>query len=386
MLHPSSEPEQTDSQLTLPSSMNSKEVRALHLIEAIAELAPKAETLADFKRLGRLMSSIDSLIALNPHHFSVMEDMLKGEHLEFRLSRRINSFALSFDSTTFLAATGRREGALEVFSLDGPIKHDGTIPFPSTPVCLSFSPDNSLLAVGFNDGAVYLYRYAYSALTPEPLLRLPPTGAPNRALKFVDDSTIVSTVGNGAMMVLEPNYTTGTLKPRGRYGASSPILDADMSEDLTTIFLLDAGVNPHTSGVKILDASSTRRVGYKVLRFAAIERPTCLAMNPAHLQAAAGDSEGYLHLVTLGEGEVKVVKTGAPIRDVAFSPDGGLIAVAHEERQGGVELFAIEEGQLRRVAGFTDGEGYSALSFSPDGKFLLAGSRDGLIRVFFSQE
>lgn len=368
-------------------SLDFRERRALEVAQDIAEAASRAQNISDYKSLYRMVASLDTLLTLRPANFQVNEEMSRGEQYITRLPQRINSFAVGFDSELFIAASGHRDGTLSIFTLvEGSLRCESSISFEKAPLHVSLSPDNTRLAVGFADGAVHIYALSRLNLDPSPLVRLPPTGLPNHGVKLIDNQTLLSTVGSGALMLLEIDYETQNLRPRGRYGATSPVIALDISNDGSKIYLIDSGTKRHTSGLKVLDTTAKRRVGYRVAKFTQIDRPTCLAMHPTLPQAVAGDAEGFLHLIEVSMEGHRSVRTSAPVRDVAYSPRGGLIATAQEGRLGGVELFALEEGSLRKVGAFHDKEGYSSVCFSPDGRLLLAGSREGMIRIFVSLE
>jgi WD40 repeat protein len=65
---------------------------------------------------------------------------------------------------------------------------------------------------------------------------------------------------------------------------------------------------------------------------------------------------------------------------VAWSPDGKLLAVSAGEK---VSIYDIADQQLSRpAASIKIGAMTSAISFSPDGRYLAAGSRDGKVRLW----
>ncbi|WP_410641733.1 NB-ARC domain-containing protein [Amycolatopsis sp. lyj-346] len=72
-----------------------------------------------------------------------------------------------------------------------------------------------------------------------------------------------------------------------------------------------------------------------------------------------------------------------PVRDVAWSPDGALIAAAGDD--GAVRVWEPLSGRLLlTLHGGT--EGVEKLGWSPGGTFLAAGSRDGVLRVWDTTE
>lgn len=88
----------------------------------------------------------------------------------------------------------------------------------------------------------------------------------------------------------------------------------------------------------------------------------------------------YLRDVTSGEVQSSI-QTPAPINDVAFSPDGKMIAAAHRDKAISITLWNSTTGQfIDSLKGHT--ENVNSLAFTPDGKFLVSGSRDGLAKLW----
>ena len=77
--------------------------------------------------------------------------------------------------------------------------------------------------------------------------------------------------------------------------------------------------------------------------------------------------------------EVRYIPTDAPVRSVAFAPDGQTLASG--SRDGTVRLWRVADGVLlRTLEGHTDG--VWSVAFAPDGATLASGSRDGTVRLW----
>jgi len=66
------------------------------------------------------------------------------------------------------------------------------------------------------------------------------------------------------------------------------------------------------------------------------------------------------------------------VNDVAFSPDGALLAVCSH---GGIQLFStVDQSLVRTLEGST-----RRLAWSADGRFLADGSYRGLVRIWSTE-
>jgi WD40 repeat protein len=108
-----------------------------------------------------------------------------------------------------------------------------------------------------------------------------------------------------------------------------------------------------------------------------------LAITPDGRMLAGGDEYGYLTLWDLRTGETwRSWKEPAPILAVAFSPDGGALAIGLEKPPGKsmdtVRIWDLDANAPRRSLG---GHDTAAVTWVPDGRTLAAGEGNGTVLV-----
>jgi WD40 repeat protein len=118
----------------------------------------------------------------------------------------------------------------------------------------------------------------------------------------------------------------------------------------------------------------------------------CLALAPRGRSVAAGGEHGTVALWTarmtdrVDDMRLRLLPGHhGPVRSVAFSSDGRLLASASLERGAGewgeIRIWDTATGELRqRLFGHDDT--VVALAFSPEGRTLASGSHDGTIRLW----
>ncbi len=104
-----------------------------------------------------------------------------------------------------------------------------------------------------------------------------------------------------------------------------------------------------------------------------------VAYSPDGRLLAVASSLGIYLYDAEGLEEVRFIETAAWVNSIAFSPDGEMLASG--ARDGTVNLWRVADGSLlRTLAGHTDW--VLSVAFSPDGKTLVSGAADGTVNLW----
>ncbi|MCX5659772.1 MAG: protein kinase [Planctomycetota bacterium] len=232
---------------------------------------------------------------------------------------------------------------------------------------LSFSPDGKLVASGHKDGSVRLW----NAAKPSPGRLLAGHKGPVHAVAWCDDgATIASAGADGAVRLWNAEslacltvLTTGETEVHGLAVAPGSARIAAAC---------------HDGMVRIWD----RRNGEEIARLAGHQAPVrCVAFSPDGRRLASGSGDCR---VTTADSSLRIwnVEAGREImllrghqrcvNAVVFSPDGRQLASAGWEE---ILLWDADRGAVQSVLREHVHEVYS-VAFSPDGGHLASGSQD----------
>lgn len=130
-----------------------------------------------------------------------------------------------------------------------------------------------------------------------------------------------------------------------------------------------------------------------LIKFPEYVNMSAMAYSPdGNLLVGGGTSRNVLVWRTSDGAALFRLSHAQQVGDVAISPDGSTAATATcvtvantECTEGGIGLWNLSSGGLtRRLAGFPNP--VTRVAFSPDGSFLIAGTREGLLRVYATSD
>jgi Tol biopolymer transport system component len=255
---------------------------------------------------------------------------------------------------------------------------------------VAFSPDGKTLAVGDDDGDVYLWDVATARLTAT--LPDPASGGVNGVAFTPDGQTLAAADGNGSV------YLWGVASARRTATVTLPALPAGVSDvnssALSVAFSRDGqtlavGQNAHSTGsaggtTYLWDVAARRITGALRDPIAISNGVVSVAFSPDGTTLAAGEGTGTTYLWNLAATRVTATlpdpsSGGMTSTSLAFSPNGATLASATADT---VYLWDVASARRSAALTYPGAGGVNAVAFSRDGKTLATADADGSIYLW----
>ena len=264
-------------------------------------------------------------------------------------------------------ATGNDDGALRLWSVDGP-RRLRVLTGHSGPVrSLAFSPDGKRIASGSKDRTLRIW----SSTEGRSLRRLEGHTQEVTSVTWSPDGRgLASGATDGSALLWSP--VTGRLV-RALDGDSSPVRAVAFSPDGATL----AYGGDHGE-IRVVEAATGQLlrniVGHR-------QGVTSLAFSADGETLASGSLHGSVQLWRMPDADrlPDLESHTDTVSAVAFDPVNDLVASGSMDRT--VRLWAPETGELlRTLRGHR--RGVTSVAFSPDGGTLVSGSEDATVRLW----
>ena len=194
----------------------------------------------------------------------------------------------------------------------------------SSPVAIEYSPDGSELAVGTGAGRTQIFGVKSGEQLGPPLAA---NASAVNDVSFNADGSLLATAGldrTGALWRLDGDRAIGTVF----HGQREPITEAAYTPDGTTVL---------TAGTDGSVAARDPETGSIVRRFELGGEVLSAAVSPDGATLAAGGTAGRVAVWPIDDPSAEPITAGldgAWAQQVAFSPDGGQLAVAVDRLRG----------------------------------------------------
>jgi WD40 repeat protein/DNA-binding SARP family transcriptional activator len=250
---------------------------------------------------------------------------------------------------------------------------------------LSYSSDGTRLAEGSQDGNVRIFEAASGRL-----LRSVHIGGQAPIVQYSPDGSALAVGGSRGVRIVDPRTgltkLVAAIRPYGACGYLCDVNQLAFSPDGSVLYIAD-GTNTvrwniRTNRARLL----TPRGG---LAGGALSGGTYyVAVSPDGRRLALGGQPG-IAVVDATSGKVLAANPSIPsMWEIAFSPDGRTIAAAESPPYpsftvaGTIGLFDSGTLRPRRTLARLDGDTFSAISFSPDGRALAFGTDLGSSGIY----
>ena len=227
---------------------------------------------------------------------------------------------------------------------------------------LAWSSDGHVLAVGSSYGT---YFYDPVTLTD---IRFISQDAIVQALAFSPTDDMLASAGADGKLRLWQSNTGQLIKTlEGHLG---PVLSVAFSPDGS--MLVSGGMD---TSVRIWRVSS----GEQVLKLDGKHTVISVTFSPESTRLAAASDHGEILLWQAGNGTLLRELKGSPGTNVAFSPDGMLLAAGSGDyNQPAVSIWQVSNGEVAHTLQGHSGS-IESVAFSPGGTMLAAGGLDSTV-------
>jgi WD40 repeat protein/serine/threonine protein kinase len=206
-----------------------------------------------------------------------------------------------------------------------------------------------------------------------PLRAVLPMSGDVDAVAFSPDGKIIVTAGKSTSAQL---WDAASGEPIGKPLAHPGLVHAVAFHPGGKILITGSGdFSQKKSGLaRLWDVDTGQPLGSPLAHSATVN---AVAVSPDGKLVLTGTADKTVYLWDLATREHRAVQCSTPIRAVAFHPKGGKFLVAC-----GSSAQLWDLARLQEIGQLTHSQPVLAVAFSPDGKFMVTGSRDTTLRLW----
>lgn len=360
--------------LDMPYLLSSAlEVTAAYIVKNPSAFARNAEEINLFKKnlpdemLQRITSAISDRLKIGYYNFRT---------LTLKDSNPVSLIACSKDGKTLASwgPWGKRE--IKLWNVHTK-RIAGTIATQEEVTSLAFNPKYDVLASGFIDGTIKLWKIEPKKLTTlETLFTTEMTtmkvkpGAVSVAFSSNGDIFAYGSVEGISLWDMK-NMNVITLGPDGAI-----VKRIALSPDGSTLASVSREGSITVWDIKRKKTLTTPAEDKKGVR--------SVAFSPDSKILAFGSNDGTINFLDIENKQLTIFsKYAESVDSVAFSPDGKILASGSSDTsKGDLELWDVKSKQ-KLASLFSRKKGADAIAFSPNGTILAAGFGDGEIKLWF---
>jgi dipeptidyl aminopeptidase/acylaminoacyl peptidase len=277
-----------------------------------------------------------------------------------------------------------------------------SIPIPGQVQAVAFSPDGKTLAIANGDYQGSAHIYLFDPATGDRLTTLDGSTGWIHGLAFSPDGSLLVTCGSTwGSSGLGQGYEGGTVtvwevavwreRPihKWRKGTYRSVSFAPGGQAYVTGGGTSFSGRPDSGEICLWDTATGRPLWSRQGHSQVVE---CVAFAPDGKTLASGGMDGVLKLWDATDGrELFVAKPGRDrfgrVLSVAFSADGKYLAASRGSyNRGGnwgeLRVWDLRVKPEREIPVLTGSSPVTCVSFSPDGRLLVAGDGEGTVRLW----